>query len=547
MSWPERLHHSRLSGFAVALVCFGVGCTGALSEGDGRAPPGPGSVVSVPGGPRIWRLTRDEYDRTVADLLGDTTRPARALSREPAQHGYDSHEPSLGIWTQSELVELDNVARGVAERAVRDRLASLLPCDAADVASDACGRAFVERFGRRAFRRPLSEEEIAAYFGLYSSTRTALDGPTAIQIVIEAFLLSPSFLFRTELGAGDATRSGAHPLTAHELATALSYFLWDTMPDAALDAAADSGALADPAEVERQARRMIADERARPALASFWLQLLGYDRLEAGKDETRFPDYEALAPSMREETSRFVAHVAFDDAAGDLATLFTSSTSFIDAPLAELYGVDAPATAFAAVALDPAERSGVLTHAGLMSAWATPTDSSPVRRGYFVTTRLLCQELPDPPEGVAIADPPGDGTQTTRERFERHSTDASCSGCHALLDPRGFPFEHFDAIGRYRIEENGQPIDPQGELTGTDVDGPVDDARALATSLAASAGVRSCLVRQTFRWASGRQETEADQPTLDAMSAHFEASDTRIRELLVGYVLAESFGQRRSP
>lgn len=530
------------------LVLALAGCTGSLSSGPMTAPdPGPGTVRSEPGAPRIWRLTRDEYDHSVRDLLGDTSRPAsRLLSREPAEHGFDSHEPSLGVWTQAELVELERAAQDVAARAVRDRLAEIVPCAAAELATDACGRTFVERFGRRAFRRPLSEDEIAAYAGLFTSTRDALDAQAGYQIVIEAFLQSPSFLFRTELGAGDASRRGEHPLTPHELAAALSYFLWDTIPDDALDAAADSGALGDPAELERQARRMLDDDRARPALASFWLQLLGYDRLDAAKDEAVYPEFEALVPSMREETARFVAHVALDDAGGDLEALLTLPTAFVDARLAELYGLAAPGTSWEQVALDPAQRGGLLTHAGLLAAWATPTASSPVRRGYFVTTRLLCQELPDPPEGVAIADPPADGTRTTRERFERHSSDPSCSGCHQLLDPRGFPLEHFDGIGRWRDEENGVAIDASGTLVGTDVDGEVEGARALATSLAASADVRACLVRQTFRWAAGRMEAEADAPTLAEMTEHFETNDARLRELVLGYVLTDAFRTRRT-
>jgi hypothetical protein len=339
------------------------------------------------------------------------------------------------------------------------------------------------------------------------------------------------------------------PLTSYEIASRLSYLLWNTMPDPALFAAADADELRTPAQIEAQARRMIKAPRAREAVKNFHRQWLGLDDIipkiaANGKDFDIYPDYRAkYLPLWQTEAEAFFDYAIFEEDAS-VETLFTASYSMMNKELADFYGVSGPTgDEFVRVELDPGKYAGFLTQAGLLALHASPDRSSPIHRGVFVRETLLCQSPPPPPDIVPEA-PNVDESQTTREQFTEHSEDPLCSGCHRLMDPLGFGFEHFDGIGRYRDNEWGLPIDASGELISTDVDGPYNGAVELAHALASSEQVKNCVATQWFRFGYGRVETEADTCSMDVIREAFAAANYDIKELIIALTKTEAFRYR---
>ncbi len=268
-------------------------------------------------------------------------------------------------------------------------------------------------------------------------------------------------------------------------------------------------------------------------------QWLGFDGVEGlNKDADAYPEWdEGLRAAIREETERFVETTVFDGP-GTLRALLTSTRTWVNPALAELYGVAAPAD-WAQVELDPAQRAGVLTQASFLATRAHAIHPSPVLRGVFVFDRLLCAPLPPPPPGVDTTPPAGgDEPKTNRQRYLDHEA-PGCAECHERIDGIGFTMEHYDAIGRWRDDDGGLPVDATGSVSGTAVDGAVE----LAGALADSAEVRRCYVTQWFRAAFGRGEAAGDSPTLDALDDGF-SSDQDIRELLVSITTREEFAYR---
>ena len=528
------------------------GCTGSvLDEGPAgpRAPGDPGGVCSGaldPGPTPFRRLTRDEYDNTVRDLLGDTTRPAREFPPDETIGGFGSGTAVSLLQTEQYLA----AAEQLAANAVTD-LPALLPCDPAAVGEDACARTFIEDFGLRAWRRPLAASEVDRLVDLYAATKP-LDGFAAsIELVVAAMLQSPHFLYRVELGSPLEGGGGAVvPLTEHEVATRLSYLLWNSMPDDELLAAASRGELADADTVEAHARRMLRDPRAHGATQNFFLQYLGLAGLEdVSKDATLYPEWSpAVARKMRREALAFVDHVLWEDDAR-FETLLTGSFTFVDADLAAVYGIDGvTGTDFVRVELDPSQRAGLLTMPAVLAMQSNGNQSSPVYRGKFVREQLLCQHLPSPPDGLVVAPPDPAPGLTTRERFDQHRVDPSCSSCHQLMDPLGFGFERYDAIGLWRETENGGlAIDDSGEVMGTtDADGAFEGAAELAERLSQSTQARECFATQWFRYGLGRAETEADDCTLAEVHRAFEATDGDVLETIVAITRTAAFRHRRA-
>jgi hypothetical protein len=428
----------------------------------------------------------------------------------------------------------------VADAVAADPVA-VLGCDPA-VASDCLG-GWVDAVGRRAYRRPLAAEERARYDGLIALGE---DDPTRAKLVVQAMLQSPNFLYQLELELSDPV-DGAIALAPNELAARLSFFLWSSVPDVELLDAAAAGALSDGAGLRAQAERMLADPRARSAIESFHVQWLAVDKLEVSlKDPAVYPLFdEDVRAAMIAETRRFASNVVFDGDA-KLETLLTSSETWIDAPLFELYGLPAPVDHDPSepVQLDATQRAGLLTQAGFLASHAHANESGPVQRGVVVLSNMLCSPPPPPPPGINVIPPDPDPDATPRELFEIHTADPTCSGCHNLIDGIGLGFEGYDGIGMYREVENGLPVDQSGEVIGTDVAGEFDGVVELANKLAQSEQVRECVATQWFRFALGRFEEAEDVCTLDELHATFAESDYDVRELLLALVQTDAFRYR---
>ena len=508
----------------------------------------------------VRRLTHAQYDNTVRDLLGDYSRPAARFPPEDYIDGFKNQLTGQGM--PPLLVETySTAAERLALNAFRiGDINGLVPCAPASFGDQKCRDAFVRRFGLRAFRRPLSEDEVKRYSAVFSEqarlSRRFLDGA---RVVVEAMLQSPNFLFHVEAGP-----DGRH--TDYDVASRLSYLLWNTMPDDALFEAAAKGELATAAGRERTARRMLENApKGREALDQFFEEWLRFDRVvNAVKQRGRYPAFTPeLALAMAEETRTLLHHLVWNDE--NFMEALTADYSFLTSELAEVYNVPAPKDQFEMVKF-PADtvRAGILGQGTFLASTAGPTDTSPTARGIFIRERLLCQHVPPPPPGVitTLPDPLVDGQKPKgrRQLQIEHVENPTCASCHRLMDPIGFGFEHFDAIGRYREQEmipvprrrggggggrGGPPpipldIDAQGEIAGLP-NSNFSGAKQLGTILANSPVCQECIVRQMFRYSYGRLETSADEKTIDRLYDQFKASGFKFKSLLVALVESPEF------
>jgi hypothetical protein len=511
-------------------------------EGDDGEAPIPGCEEPKPGTSPLRRLTAFEYDNTVADLLGDTTKPGRDF---PAQggSGFDNNA-DVGSVTRIAAEKYMAAAETLSANAVAD-LPGLLGCDPSSDES-ACVRGWIETFGARAWRRPLENGEVDDMVALYDDARGGRTVAAGVEVVLQAFLESPFFLYRVEFGATEAGPDAVH-LDDFEMATRLSYFLWGSMPDDDLFAAAEAGELQTKDQVEAHARRMLDDPRTHRMAIHFYEQWLGFGHLaQVSKDPAAFPEWDGSIGALQQrEAEAFVEHVLWQ-ADGKLSTLLTAPYTFANAELAEFYGIEpAPGSGFQRVEDARIEHAGILTQGGILTVHAKADQTSPVARGLFVRQQLLCTPPPPPPDDVDIRPPEVDPDATTRERFAMHRENPACAGCHNLMDPLGFSMEHFDGVGRWRDEENDKPIDATGKLVASDVDGEFDGAADLASMLAQSDMVRECVTRNWFRYAYGRAESEDnDECALAQLDQAFAAGDHDLKELLVALTQTDAFMYR---
>ncbi len=539
-------------GLFLVVGCAGLAaCVGELGDapggsGDPPLPPLACGVAVQPGPAPIRRMTRFEYDNTVRDLLGDTTHPAADFGAEEEALGFNNNAANLV--TSSALVEKYMVAaEGIAERAT-EAMSSVVPCDPAAIGEEACAQQFIASFGKRAFRRPLAQDEADLLLGVFQQGRADADSPHRDRDgdrgrAAIAGLPLPRRV-RRRARPGEATVR----LDGWETASRLSYFLWGSMPDADLFAAAESGKLATKEDIAAQARRMLDEPRARDATGDFHQQWLHYDRIASvGKDAKLFPSWSpAVGQLMRAETSAFIDHVVFEDG-GDLHALLTAPYSFMNKDLAAFYGVPGPAgDAFERVDLDPTQRAGILTTGTLLTINAHSNQTSPVHRGKLVRERFFCAQMPPPPKDVNITVPEPTVGSTARERFAEHSQNQACKGCHELMDGIGFGFENYDAVGRYRTEEDGQAIDASGSIAASDVDGSFDGAVEMSKQLAGSHQVERCYTTQWFRYAYGRGESAEDACTLAALGDQFAETGGDIKELIVALTQTDAFLYRKA-
>jgi hypothetical protein len=513
-------------------------------------PAGPVTMASCPQQPvprtPLRRLTRFEYQNAVQDLLGVDASAAKELPPDEITNSFDNNAAVLTVSAlHAEKYVL--VSEALAKLAVRD-LPKLVGCDAVAQGEEACARRFATRLGRRAFRRPLTAADEQALMTAYEAGHDGGSYAEGIEVMLRAALQSPDFLYRLELTSPMDANAAPTPLSQYELATRLSFLIWSSGPDDALLDAAAAGALASKAQVAAKAREMLAQPRARAAIASFFEQWAGTRRLDVtSKSAAAFPEFSSARAAMAAELPAFVQHVLWS---GDrsLKSLLTEPVAFVDAPLATIYGVPAPAagSGLTRVALPAAQgRAGILTQSGFLSVQGHPDQTSPVLRGKFVRSLLLCQPPSPPPSDVDISVPTLEEGATARERLAGHlAVGASCQGCHSLMDPIGLAFESFDAVGRYRESESGKAIDTSGEITGVSdasLGGAFASVREMAEKLAQSEQVRACLATQWFRFASGRSEVEADECSLAGMRDTFASSGGDVLELVVATTQTDAF------
>jgi hypothetical protein len=495
--------------------------------------------------PPLQRLTHEQYDNTIRDLLGIGGHPSAGFAEDEEQAGYAAN---TGLPVQElQLTQYQQAAETLAAKATSTSSPSVVPCSPTPGSESACVDQFVRTFGKRAFRRPLADDEVAAYTALFAGARATGDFSSGVRIVVTAMLQSPNFLYRVEWGApgARAESDGAIALSSYEIASRLSYFLWNTMPDDALLAAADAGRLGTADEVTSTARQMLQDARARDGLASFhaqWLQLQGLPTLE--KTDPAFTA--DLRNAMSDEVVAFVDGVV-RQGDGRLDTLLTADFSYLEGPLYSLYGVTPPpgGTSNPARQTLPSNRSGVLTLPAVLAVHAHADQTSIVHRGLLVEQQLLCATVPPPPPNVDLTVPPANPNETQRQFIEAHAQNPACATCHASMDSIGGAFEEFDAIGRYRTKDGNQAVDSSGALVGTAKEnGSVSSVVELARRLTAADEVRDCVVRQWFRFLFGRVEGPPDDGTISNATGPFKDSGYGIPDLLVAYTATRNFRYR---
>lgn len=534
--------------------------------------------------PVLRRLTHSQFNHTVRDLLGDQTAPANQFPAEDFVNGFRNQ--SQGQSLSPLLIEGYSAA---AERLARSAFRggdshTLIPCSP----SPACRVRFVREFGLKAFRRPLDSSEQKRYEALMGHETDFLKGA---QLVVEAMLQSPNFLFRLEA-------TPEPKLKAWATASRLSYALWDTMPDTELRAAAARGELSTRDGVDKVLRRMLQDPRARESLNEFVSQWLRFDRLlTASKDRRKYPLYtRETAVAMTEEARTFVSDLVWND--HDFMTLFTADYGHVSQELAPIYGVTAPAKDFDRVPFPAdSQRAGLLGEGLFLALTAKPDESSPTARGLFVREQFLCQHVPDPPPGVntnlpAVTEA---NPQTNRDRMTEHATNPSCASCHKLIDPIGFGLEKFDAVGarreklilqfrgaaranaavaatpakdgilakdaiipakdatppkegkgRFATRTVNLDLDTAGDVAGLP-DSQFSSPAELGAVLAKSAQCQECMVKQYFRYTAGRLETAADRPILRKAFDDFRHSQFRFKELIVSLILQREFPGQEGP
>ncbi|MCB9525903.1 MAG: DUF1592 domain-containing protein [Myxococcales bacterium] len=484
--------------------------------------------------PRLQRLTVGQYRNSLRDLLG--VEVAAELEADTPLHGFaviGGGELTIGprAAEQYEAAATEAVAAAFADPAGRTGCAQPEP---------GCLAEFFRAFGRRAWRRPLDEDEVAALVTLSQGLGEQLRDPWggvagAASLVLQA----PDFLFRVEVGQDGPD---GRQLTGFELAGRLAAFLWQSAPDdALLDAAAEG--LLDTAEgLRAEAERMLADARAERGVLGFFAEAFTLDQLPGlVKDREAFVRMTpTLGAAMQGEIQALLRWLVIDEDA-DLRALLTTRTVFVNAELAALYGlppVEGPG--FTAVQLPPRHpRGGLLGTAGFLAVNAHASVTSPTHRGKAIQNQLLCFDVPPPPPGVAtnLDGVGGDAPTTTREKLARHAADPTCAGCHQFMDPLGLALENFDALGAWRTTENGHPIDARGEFRGE----PFVGGRALAERVAATDDFAACQVRRLYRYALGHLEAYSELPAIDELALAFQADGRRFRGLVLALVSHPAF------
>jgi len=528
----------------------GVGSTAAPSgnnpsSGSGSPGTGPGTAedpaVFEPAPATLRRLTVDQYENSVNDLLGVKVTRTTELEPDTAQNGFYAIGAARATISPAGAEKFELAAYEAATQALAPaRRATFVGCTPKAVTDTACTKQFVEKLGARAFRRPLTAAESTRFVGVAENAQTSLkDFHAGLEFAVAGLLQSPNFLFRVELGETDPADAKRLRYTDYELASRLSYTLWNTTPDSTLLDAAQRGELTTSAGLMRESTRLIGDARAEAALDNFNAERLGLAELaNLSKADTVYKGLDDnLRNALRDDVLRTLGQ--YTQNGQDFLGLFDTKTAFVTPALAQIYGVPMNGTTLTKVELpDSANRIGLLGKPAFLALNAHSNETSPTLRGKYIRERVLCQSIPAPPPNVVpVLGEPDPNAPTMRDRLKAHATDVSCSSCHLQMDPLGLPLEHFDAIGRWRADDKGHALDTTGNLDGEEFDGAVE----LSQLLRDDPRVAACIARQLYRYATAHVETDGEAPQIDQLVAQFESSGHDFRGLVNQVVLSEGF------
>jgi len=495
---------------------------------------------NIPTLPRRLRLlTRYEYQNTVNDLLGINTSIAAELPNDNRVAGFDNNS-NQNLITDTRMDTYLSKAKELTAQALRDNSDLLAVCSN----TENCTEDLIRYLGKRAYRRPLTENEVRQYAGLFSSSSTFEENA---ELMLTTMLISPYFLYRSELGVEQADKT--YKLTAYEIASSLSYLFWGTMPDQALFAAADNASL----DIVNQATRLLSDQRSRKHLGHFAEQwLLGIDALSLdSKDPNIYPEFTPeVKDAMAEELKQFFNYVVFNTN-GKFKDLFTADYVIINRLLADYYNLNVPAgNDFEVVPVNDGTRTGILSLGSVLAHYASSVDSSPIKRGVFLRGRIMCQDIPLPGPDVNGTPPVPNPNQTTRERFAQHTADPVCASCHKYIDEPGFGFGAYDGASKFHSTENGQTIDTSGNLLGVEDYRPTNsiafnNLNEMSQILSKSDNAAKCLATQYYRFASGSVEKQGNC-ALEELQQRFTDKNYDLQSLLLEIVNSRHFTHRRA-
>ncbi|NCG18728.1 MAG: DUF1592 domain-containing protein [Rhodobacterales bacterium] len=492
----------------------------------------------------LRRLTQAQYLNSLADVLTpDVLLPSR-LEPDIVEDRLISIGASISAISPLGVERYEDAAFLMTDQVfepgpIRD---ALVLCAPTDIVDDACARATLSDLGRSAWRRPLTASELDIVTTVANDAANTLeDFYQGLSFGVVMLLQSPNFLYRIELGEPDPNNPGAWRYSDYEMASRLSYLLWNTTPGAKLLEAAAAGELTQEDTLVEHIDRMLEDDRARRGFRNFITEMLDLQALDGlSKDTTVFPAMSAaLGPAAREETLKTVEALVFDRDE-DFRNWLTTRKTFIDPNLAMIYNVQAPSQAGHALTELPMDqaRLGLLGQFAVLARYAHPVSTSATTRGRFVREVLLCEEVPDPPADVDTSIPePSPDAPTRRERVAAHLDNAFCAGCHAFTDPIGLALENFDGLGVYRTTENGSNIDASGDLDGV----PFTDAVGLAIALREHPGLTPCMSETLYAYAVGHRPELQELAAVSWMHGRFIEEDYSMKALLREVAISQTF------
>jgi len=486
----------------------------------------------------IRRLTQSQYKNTIRDIFGPEIVIAGSLEPDFAVSGLLTVGASQSTISSWGVEQYERISYKLAEQILSNEgiRASLVPCTNSANFDEQCVKTFITDLGLLLWRRPVSNDELSELIALAENATNVLgdiDGGLAYPLA--SMLQSPNFLFRVELGRAEGTYND------FEMAQRLSFFLWNTTPDAKLLQAASDGLLSTDAGLEAQIDRMLVSEKAKEGVANFFIEWFELERLDdMVKDPNIFVHFNSeLGDNAKEETLRVIEdHIFAQDA--DYRDLFTRTETYINRRLAALYEVRAPAKeGFAKFSFQRSHgRRGIIGHTSLLSLHSHAVASSATLRGKFIRQTLLCGVVPPPPVNVDTALPEPSGTAITlRQRINEHSQNPTCSFCHLMVDPIGLGLENFDGIGRFRTKEGGVTIDPSGTLDKV----YFKDAWELAEVIRNHPQLPSCFVKNIYQYATGNVASKGELGQINALTQMFQNGQFKVKSLIKDIAMSEGF------
>ena len=528
------LRHTLAAAAVAATVCTGF----SLAADD---KPAAGDAVTR-------RLSQDQYRQVISDLFGPSIKVGGRFEPDIRRDGLLAMGSSQVAVTASGLEEYDKIARNVATQVVSEQHRdTLIPCKPANAKQpdDACASQFLSATGRMLYRRPLTPDELQSRVKVANDAAAGLkDFYAGLGISLSTMLDSPKFLFRQEIAESDPDHAGQYRMDAYSKASQLSFFLWNAAPDPELLDAAEHGDLDTQRGLAKQVDRMIASPRLQQGVRAFFTDMLGFDEFETlAKDAMLFPKFNSrVAKDAQEQTLRTIIDLLVVQK-GDYRDVFTTRRTFLSPLLASVYGVPlvAPDGTWQPYEYSEGDaRAGIVSQVAFVALHSHPGRSSTTLRGKAVREVLLCQKVPTPPANVnftLVQDTKNPQYKTARARLHAHATEATCAGCHKIMDPIGLGLEAFDSGGSLRGSENGETIDSSGELDGT----KFADAAGLAKAVHDDSAAPACVVNRAYSYGVGRLPAKSEGDFVKALQQDFQGSGYRFPELLKKIATSDEF------